>query len=486
MEMGLIFGIVLVLLILTFGTLTIIFSLKTWHWLHITAFCLLLVTLAPAMYYLAAYARTMAAWGDVYNKTADRLAKAELEKQKLNVGDPPLQPNPASPGRIQAVAALDRLVAQRGRVWRNCTATPFAPAAGGGFVSKVTTLPPGTEPANVSKSKNGVVPQTEVFLFRQIPGANPQEIAGLSYLGRFGVVAATESDIDIAPHDYVDPQQLAAFGPGNLLTVYETLPTDDNSVFADVAEAERAAAIDRAFAPFAPGGPAATALTPEAFQALVDSFKRTGGAKLDTDRPEEVWTKVKLLEDYTENVDAEAVSGVDTQLFDSSGRAIRGALRRGEPVKFKKGEEISLSSVAAEELIRQGKAEKVSDEYRREERDFDTGFRLLSKQATDINAEMQKVQRNITAMQETLKKLESENAYREKEKAALTSDLKNFENDATVMMRLAGEMKDAHSKLLDRLSTIYRANQDMLAKIAEVDAKLTEQIDRASQTAAAK
>ena len=40
--------VVLVLLILTFGTLTIIFSLKSWHWLHITGFCLLLVTLPPA------------------------------------------------------------------------------------------------------------------------------------------------------------------------------------------------------------------------------------------------------------------------------------------------------------------------------------------------------------------------------------------------------------------------------------------------------
>lgn len=487
MEMGMIFGIVLVLLILTFGTLTIVFSLKTWHWLHITAFCLLLVTMAPAMYYLAAYARTMQAWGEVVNTTTTRLQKAEQEKRVLNVGDPPLQANPTTLGRIQARAALDRLLAQRGRVWRNCTATAFAPAAAGGFVSKVTTLPAGTQPADVSKQRNGIIPQTEVFIFRQLPDVAPNQPAGLVYLGRFGVVAASESDIDVTPNDFLDQQQLVAFGPNSLLTVYETLPTDDNSVFDDATGKAVAADVETALAPFAPGGAANSGLTQEAFEALQLAFLRNGGAKDEAkDRPEEIWTKVKLLEDYTENVDAEAVSGIDTQLFDSSGRAIRGSLRRGDAVKFKKGDEIVVASTVAEELIRQGKAEKVSDEYRRLERDYDTAFRLLNKQATDLNAEMQKVQRNIAALQETLKKLESEVAYRDKEKAQLTADRKQFDEEAALMAKLDSELKDAYGKLLDRLSSVYRSNQDMLAKIAEVDAKLTEQIDRASQTASAK
>ena len=135
-------------------------------------------------------------------------------------------------------------------------------------------------------------------------------------------------------------------------------------------------------------------------------------------------------------------------------------------------------------MIRAGKAEKVSDEYRRVEKDFDTGFRILTKQTTDVAAEMQKVQRNIVAMQDTLKKLESEIAYRTKEKGMLETDLVKFQNDSTVMTKVAGELKVAHSQLLDKLSEVYRKNQDMLAKIAEVDAKLTEEINKRSQTAA--
>ena len=90
MDLGLIFGIVLVLLILTFGTLTIVFSLKSWHWLHITSFCLLLVTLPAAMYYMAAYARTTSAWGKVFTETETKLAKEKAENLKNNVGDPPM------------------------------------------------------------------------------------------------------------------------------------------------------------------------------------------------------------------------------------------------------------------------------------------------------------------------------------------------------------------------------------------------------------
>ena len=110
MDLGLIFGILLVLLILTFGTLTIIFSLKSWHWLHITAFCLVLVTLPPAMYYMAAYARTAREWGFQYNRISQRLTQEKSNNLKLNVGDPPMAAKPAEPGIIQAVAELDRLV----------------------------------------------------------------------------------------------------------------------------------------------------------------------------------------------------------------------------------------------------------------------------------------------------------------------------------------------------------------------------------------
>lgn len=482
MDLGLIFGIVLVLLILTFGTLTIVFSLKSWHWLHITSFCLLLVTLPAAMYYMAAYARTTAAWGKVFNDLETKLKKEKADNLKNNVGDPPMSAKPTTPGIVQLVSSLDRLMMQRGRVWRNCTATPFVQGANGAFVSKVTTLPPGTQPADAAKNKNGLVPQTEVFIFREtVDAANA--LAGYLYLGRFGVVASTDSDIDVTPYDFLTQQQAALFAPGSFFTVYEALPSDDNTVFDDIAPEQREAEIGKVLAPFGPNGALASGLSQEAFDALVKSFTRHGGEALETDRPEEIWTKIKFIEDHSEQVDAATVTGIDTQLFDSSGRAIRGTLQRGDVVKFKKGDEVTLEKSAADELIKNGKAEKVADVYRRLERDFDTGFRLLNKQAIDINAEILKVQRNIASMQETIKKLDSEIAYRTKEKAALTEDLTNFENDAKVMGKLSGELTATHGKLLDRLSEVYRQNQDMLAKIAEIDAKLTEQIDQKSQAA---
>jgi hypothetical protein len=483
MDLGLIFGIVLVLLILTFGTLTIVFSLKSWHWLHITSFCLLLVTLPAAMYYMAAYARTTAAWGNVFNDLESKLTKEKADNLKNNVGDPPMSAKPANPGIVQLVSALDRLMMQRGRVWRSCTATPFVAGANNTVVSKVTTLRPNTPPAEVAKNKNGIVPQTEVFIFKEtVDAANA--LSGYLYLGRFGVVASSETDIDVTPYDYLTPQQVALFAPGSYFTVYEALPTDDNSVFEDLGTAEqRTAEIEKVLAPFGPNGALASGLTQEAYDALVKSFTRHGGDTLETDRPEEIWTKIKFIEDHSEQVDAATVTGIDTQLFDSSGRAIRGTLQRGDVVKFKKGDEVTLDKAAADELIRNGKAEKVADVYRRLERDFDTGFRLLNKQAIDINSEIQKVQRNIASMQETIKKLDSEIAYRTTEKAALTEDLTNFENDAKVMARLSSELTATHGKLLDRLSEVYRKNQEMLAKIAEIDAKLTEQIDQKVQTA---
>jgi succinate dehydrogenase flavin-adding protein (antitoxin of CptAB toxin-antitoxin module) len=482
MELGLIFGIVLVLLVLTFGTLTIIFSLKTWHWLHITGVCLVMVTLVPAMYYMAAYARTTNAWGDVFNKTSKSLDEAETNNLKLRVGDPPTSANPTDPGKIQLVAALDRLMIQRGRIWRNCAPAAFVPAANGRFTSKISTLPPNTPPAEAPKFKNGIAPQTEVFIFRELYDAGNQ-LTGYVYLGRFGVVAATESDIDVTPNEYLDPQQATVFAPGVFLTIYEALPADDNGVFSDWPAETREAEIRRIFATLAPGQPGATGLTQESFDALVESFIRHGGEKRDTDLPEEVWTRVKIVDAEPIEVDAESVSGTDTQLFDSFGRAIRGTLQRGEPVKFNKGDEVVLDSVTADEWIRAGKAEKIADVYRRVEKDFDTSFRILNKKAIDLTAEMQKVQRNIASIEETLKKLESEIAYRTKEKGMLETDLTKFQNDATVMSRLSTELNDAYQKLVDRLSTVYRNNIDMLAKIAEVDEKLTEEIDRRSQTA---
>ena len=126
MNSPIIYQVVGALLILFFFFLTYMFT-KTWRWLHVTTMFFVFAATVTLTIYSSMTVRTHMAWKrDVAQKRAD-IERRERERDNWIHGDL-LQLTHAEPSIRELKAELNRVLLDRGRVWRDCT--PGTPAAG--------------------------------------------------------------------------------------------------------------------------------------------------------------------------------------------------------------------------------------------------------------------------------------------------------------------------------------------------------------------
>jgi hypothetical protein len=219
------------------------FSARTWHWGHV----IVVVGICLATFGFIILAAETLRINNVYRSAITRKS-SELEKlttrnDALEKGteDPNIiaelrseqEPEVKIPEEAESIRGLDELDHEillatrvRGRVWRKVT-----PAGVDQAGVKVTIPAPA-----------GLKAETVVYLFEegaaQLPAADGAP-RGKQYLGEFQVkdVAGQQATlVPVQPLDDFELQRLTASNPP--WVIYETMPTDRHSIFADMTEDE--------------------------------------------------------------------------------------------------------------------------------------------------------------------------------------------------------------------------------------------------------
>ena len=285
MEPNVLMYIVIGLLSIFFIVL-LIFSIKTWRVLHLLSAFMVFVSALFLVWFSAAALKTNSNWRKAVERYNEKVATEEAKAVALVEGTRAEDDRPNIPksqfDQIEYVddsirdvrAALERMLVDRGRVWRGCT--PVVNNAGQPNVTVTLTVPAteaaapeeeadpadgeapadGTDPADgadpadggdppadpepaVPAGDHGIEPNTIVFGFLEGPSELTGDLRGHTvpqlYLGEFRVIAETDTTITLQPTLRLSPLQAGSLAGGNW-TVYDNMPVDSHYSFAGLSE----------------------------------------------------------------------------------------------------------------------------------------------------------------------------------------------------------------------------------------------------------
>ena len=479
-DFAIIFQVLGGLLALFFIFLTYM-NTKTWRWVHVTFTFLVFAAAVTFCIYAAMTLKTRAAWISLHDKTEQQVEDVQKQIAILTRGNPQ---DPSAPSLISTRAELARTILDRGRVWRGTIPTIDRAT---GAITLATTPPadPNLPAAPAAPKKNNIQPKTVLHAFRegQIQGADATPITvPVAYIGEFEVTAATDNSVTIVPTMQLAPDQIAAgTGPGqNFLpswSLYENMPVDGHEWF-DGTDEQRQADLPKIIPP-----------------PLLQAYLRDGREATENDPPENVWIEVKFLKDYEMTVDATAAASLNAEPFNADGQAVNHRLqRKGEgddagKVKFGPEEPriqtAILDKQTADELIAGGTAELVRRLYRRPLNDYERKLHGINDRGIELTARLRQLDMDNKAMLASTEKANEQAKLVEELKANLNADLQKttFERD---------ELKKYHEALASRytavqteLSQLYRANKAIARELAEMNARLTEEIEARTRQATA-
>jgi hypothetical protein len=236
---------IVVALVVVVGLITIIMSIKNWHWAQmLLVLSLFFASIAVLVLGLEVF-RIHRTFRKGMPALEEQIAKVQQENEALERGtrdellasrifSDGLPFNMEAEGRMPAMDVwkqrLQVQARQRGRVWSGVTPAGRVDAATG----QVPVVIPAPRP-------HGLEQDAIVYAFEQGPPnpANPDQPA--QYLGEFRVTATTENGATLQSVQGLDPRtggRLArsAATPGAVWKLYETMPMDSHEHFAGLNE----------------------------------------------------------------------------------------------------------------------------------------------------------------------------------------------------------------------------------------------------------
>jgi hypothetical protein len=484
MDNPIIFQILLALVALFFIFLTYM-NTKTWRWLHVTITIFLFIACIPFGVYAAMTMKTRLAWIGHVDKLEKDLGKVSEELELATYGDP-ADVQGSSDSVIDLRGNLGRVILDRGRVWRGVTVQQ---PAGPGFV--LATTPP-QDPAlpPVPVVKHNIEAKTILFAFKEGQTAEGSPVP-MFYLGEFRVTGVTETTITIEPVIPLSNEQRAVANDASPIppatqatwALYEAMPVDGHEWLAGMTDEQIRALIPQPL----------TGLAPPDYEKFIAQFLRDGDqADEVNDPPDNIWIEVEFLQPHEVTIDAVAVASVDTEPFDSEGRAQLDRLRRAkpgeEPAKssFAKGETGVFDRTTADDLIRRQIAKKVRPVYRRRLNEFELKFNGLHAQIVELNGRIRALTLDVAAIQTSKAKADAQAVLLEDYKLKLNDDLAKVKFELDEMKQYAGAVSTRLAEVRGELSQLYRANKAAARELAALNAQMTEEIERRAREATAR
>lgn len=464
-----IIGLVVIGLLVVLFLVAAFFCLRTWHWLDVVMLVLLFFGSFYMLYALAGIRHNRVTWGKRAAELTAQIAKVKRDTTLIEFGDPleavPKEwPDPAAP-LITMRATLARTVADRNRVWKNCTATRIDLAAN---QIEVTT----------TETPNAIKPDDLLYAFAEMPDTK----IPLEYLGEFRVTAATENTVTMGRTtvlNFADLQQAS----GTTWTLYAVMPIDSHYAFS-VSRPTPNYQLPIFGEPISEDDLRTKWLTnrfnlPQTrYDEIIQQYRRDGG-KWNAGEPEENhWVKVRFKKSYetAEPVDSPDVQGARNRFyFDAAGRADVAALRIGVPekpekVKFAEGDFAVFDAESAAKLVSSGVCDKEDDVYVRELNDYGSQFHTLYERMVEVEEAIASLKIRQTAIDKDIATAQNQIRIRTDEQGKLQGDQTKFDAELAAANQYATELTTSWNEVRRRLSASYKntdASERLLQKISE-------------------
>jgi len=486
-------------------------SLKGWGALHTTLLTLLFLEVWCFLFFTAGVASRRNGFVKAYEKLKAVVEKREVELDRARMGDK-LDPNPDFSSYIPLTNELNRLLVERGRVWRGATVTgigqneaslqlgfggmvagnPAAPA-----VADPAAAPAGGAPAAApAVTDAGLSAQSVVHVFGET--ADPRGLMPSAYLGEFVVTESNAGVVKVKPTGTLTPEQIAAIGSGTYPSwaIYELMPLDSHNAFAaegskteenaifgrmDLNEIATLLAIDPSLATAEPTGLSVK----QAIKARVlQSYLNDGARPPEGTPPEQVYVRVEFLKDHSIEVDAqEQRNATEGGFYDLSGRSVDARLKRGEEnakVAFKQGDQLVFDSATANELGKQDIVRAVAPVFVRQLNDYEYAFREVRRQITAALQDAVLIQRELAEMQKSQTVADNQVRLGQDERAKLDKDVAQYRKELDVINAEAQQLQESLQTEKAEISSTFKQIQSLRDQIVSRQRALSEAINAVS------
>lgn len=275
----------------------------------------------------------------------------------------------------------------------------------------------------------------------------------IAYLGKFLVQQVDANTVTVVPTKNLTRGQQQQLGNPAPIVLYEKLPLDSHDVF-DSVEAgnlSKLIPIQRLIA----GG---LQVTPAAYERMIREFSQDGQEYTGrVENPMRVMVQVKFLQDYEQVVDLEVEGDLPPadSPFDVQGRAQVPSLLQGEPTKFEKDQLATFDARTADNLVRQGVAERVGNPvYSRQLRDFEFSLERYNSVLEEAAAERQLLQGQVDALTKSLERLQEQIDKHRRELARLQEDQSGFDSEKQELSGYRSVLEERLEVLKNEVDTL--------------------------------
>jgi hypothetical protein len=469
-------GIVILLLLvasLIIFIYLIVISARGWGVLHTVMLCFLFIECWVFMIFTAGVLHRRVGWLEQAHKLEEKTLKAEANAERLTWGGENIAPDEPD-SVILAKGELRRLTADRGRVWRRLE---LVSSDAGAYKLEMKTAAPAQDliagdpaapvaaaaPADTATS---LPANLVVHCFAEEANEQNQALPNY-YLGEFKVTASQAGQVTLSPTLPLDPAQVEMVKSGGATTwaLYELLPldshtafaapgskADDQMLFGRMDEASLDSLLNR--------------IPDDRRQKVRDDYLRDGtAAKPDGSDPiASRWVNVKLLKEYS--IDVDGVDAIATELgfFDSQGRSVDSRLKRKDVEGDLKltpdvTKPIVLKSEAADKLIASGIAELVTPYFVRPLIDYQEAFNSTYVRRHEVSERIALYQREAAELTKANVAGQEMISFRQIENQKLTLDLGNYKKEVDVLKKEVVLAEDKLAATKAKISEMYRQIQ---------------------------
>jgi hypothetical protein len=498
----LLIGIFLIILFIVF----LVLSASTWRGWHITVACLTFLSVLGFVVVASLSVKTHNYWKSEHAKTSAALEKEIRDGIHLEMGDPAVVES-TEPYLNKVQQRLNRLLLDRGRVWRRCYA-PNPPAQNQITLSTVPLNPDGSPGDPTTAKENGINDRMVLYGFREAEVMLAEDrrlFVPVAFLGEFRVTNAQPDSVTLTPTMPLDGQQAALVNDTSATWVlYEMMPLDAHNVFSDQETIGRPldnttdqpifGEMDEQQLRTTFARVTGLATDDPLITQLVTNYIKDGYAASDQEvnmSPENIWQKLEFEKAHTERVDSNNLDpGISGNYFDPDGFAEATRLRNGKDAEFRVNDigvfpySHDQDKQVVDQLTASGICQKIGPMFVRSLNDYEEAFHDIQTRFVKRTEDIRRAKRDIDNLNSTISDTQQQIAYRQAEREKLKEDQTGFARDNQKMDQLVAQLEAQKSSLTDELSEIYRTNLALSQQLAIYNAKLTEEINRRAASVA--
>jgi hypothetical protein len=476
-------------------------SFQGWGALHTTLLVILFLEVWCFLFATAGVASRRNGYVKAYESLKKKVETKEKELEDARFGSK-IDPNSDMSRYVPLTNELNRLLVERGRVWRNASVT-------GANQNEITlqipmnlAAAPAAAPANPADpaaaaapagSDAGLAVQTIVHAFGEV--TDQRGVLPSAYLGEFVVSESNNGQIKIKPTGGLTNEQINAISQGMFGTwaVYELMPLDshtafsaegskpeENSIFGrmDATEISSLLGIDPALAQ---ADPATLNPRDSIKYRVLQSYLNNGGRPPEGTPPDQVYVRVEFTKDHTIEVDAqEQRTATEGGFYDLSGRSVDARLKRGDDgakVTFKAGDKIVFDSATADELIKQDIVKSLAPVYVRPLNDYEYAFREVRRQITASLQDAKLIEREIAEMLKSQGIADNQFRMRQDERSKLDKDKSQYAKEQQVITDEAVRLQELLTSTRADITSMVRQIQSMRDQIVGNQKAMTDAIN---------